>query len=208
MPRPQLDAKAVAAFRARLAAVATRLFAEHGFEGVTMRAVAAAMGVSPMASYRYVADKDELLALVRTAAFRSLADAQAKVAARARPPEERVRALGRAYVEFALREPDAYRIMFELRQPNGCRPELDAEVERSFSYLREAVQALVDSGRLKGDALSLAHLFWATTHGLVSLHLAQKLALGRNIHDLARELGRLAEQAMSSSRPPQRKRKP
>jgi AcrR family transcriptional regulator len=225
VPRPQLDAAQIAAFRERLTVIATRLFAEQGFEAVTMRSVAEAMGVSPMTSYRYVADKDELLALVRTAAFRRFADTQAQVSGAEVPARERLRALGQAYVEFALREPDAYRIMFELRQPVAGHPELDAEVERSFSYLLEAVRALVECDELQGDPLSLAHMYWASTHGLVSLHLAQKLTLGRDIFQLAPELALMAERTTAAkptvvpavgsareqdlgARPPAREREP
>jgi TetR/AcrR family transcriptional regulator, tetracycline repressor protein len=43
---------------------AIRIIAEEGLSGLTMRAVAARLGVTPMAAYYYVADKDELMRLV------------------------------------------------------------------------------------------------------------------------------------------------
>jgi hypothetical protein len=67
--RSALRPAEVDAFRRRLAAAATRLFARHGYAAVTMRAVAAELGVSAMTPYRYVAGKAELVALVRAAAF-------------------------------------------------------------------------------------------------------------------------------------------
>ena len=51
MPRILSDAD-VADFRARLCAAAEDQFAEHGIEAVTMRQLAAALGVSPMTPYR------------------------------------------------------------------------------------------------------------------------------------------------------------
>jgi AcrR family transcriptional regulator len=184
MPRPPLSSEEIAAFRERIAAVASKVFAERGYEAVTMRAVADALDVSAMALYRYVADKEELLTLVRTVAYRTFADSQAQAFARSSDPTQRLRELGSAYVGFALEHSDWYRIMFELDQPQGANPELDQEVKRSFSYLLAAIQGAVDAGLMLGDPLTLAHLAWANVHGVVSLHLAGKLNLGRDIHAL------------------------
>jgi AcrR family transcriptional regulator len=205
MPRPPLSDDAVFAFRQRIVEVATRLFAQRGFEGVTMRAVAEELSLSAMALYRYVADKQELLVLVRTHAFRRFADAQERAYASADRPLERIRALEQAYVVFALAEPDAYRIMFELRQNGGDHPELLREVERSFSYLRKAVEAAVKAKIVPGDALSNAHVAWATVHGAVSLHLAGKLTLGRDLLSLMDYLVQVFE--VSSKSTPKSKRK-
>jgi len=104
--------------------------------------------------------------------------------------------LGRAYVSFALDEPDAYHIMFELLQaPAGTYPELDAEQARSFSYLHAAVEAAVDAGILEGDSLRRAHYLWAQVHGLVSLHLAGKLVMGCSLEELVSTLFENAEAA-------------
>src|SRR5262249_36419408 len=115
MARAALQQDDIAAFRARATAAATKLFAKHGYEGVTMRALADLLGVSAMTSYRYLSGKDELFALVRAEAFRRFGDALA--AATTTDPTKRLLQLKRAYVQFALDESDAYRIMFEVRTP-------------------------------------------------------------------------------------------
>jgi len=186
VPRAALSHADVAAFRAKAAAAATKLFAEQGYEAVTMRALAEALGVSAMTPYRYVAGKEELFALVRTEAFRRFADRLEQALVRGREPMARLRRLKQAYVEFALAEPDAYRIMFELRQPDPSHAELAAQSRRAFGALHRTVAEAVAAGALAGDPLTLAHLLWASTHGLVSLHLAGKLA-GRTIAELAAE---------------------
>lgn len=180
VPRAALTADQIAWFRARAVVAAARLFAEQGYDAVGMRAVADALGVSAMTPYRYFANKDELFAAVRADAFRRFADAQ-QVAYEAHvEPRPRLLALGRAYVAFALAEPDAYRVMFELAQaPAGTYPDLDAQSRRAFSYLLRATEAVVPR-----DALSAAHLAWAQVHGLVTLHLAGKLQMGRSLDAL------------------------
>lgn len=185
MPR-NLTGEDVEAFRQRLCEVAERFFVERGYEGVSLRALADELGVSRMTPYRYFADKAEIFVAVRTAAYQRFAAAQEKAAAEEREPGRRLLALGRAYLAFALEEPRAYALMFELSQPDpDGHPELREAELRSWTPLRRAVADAVAAGRLEGDADQLAHGFWAGVHGLVSLHLAGKLAHGLGIEALA-----------------------
>lgn len=181
MPRASLTPEAIEAFRDALCRVATRRFAEEGYAGVTLRALAAELGCSPMTPYRYFRDKRDIFAAVRAAAFRRFADAQEAAAAGEGDPLARLAALYRAYVRFALEEPHAYRIMFELHQPDApsAAPELEKQERRAWQALRDAVGEAVSAGVLRGgDPEVLAHVFWASVHGLVALHLAGKLKLG------------------------------
>src|SRR5688572_17671893 len=119
MPRVALSSHEIEAFRRRAAEAATRLFARDGYEAVTMRSLADALGVSAMTPYRYLAGKDALFGLVRGEAFRRFADRlEVALAHAGTDPAVRLIRLKQAYVAFAVDEPDAYRIMFELRQPD------------------------------------------------------------------------------------------
>jgi len=185
MARAPLTTEELNAFRRRAVEAATRLFAERGYRGVTLRSLAGELEVSPMTPYRYFASKEELFAMVRAEAFRRFADVQRDAIANIDEPDEVLRTLGKAYVGFALDEPDAYHIMFELLQaPAGTYPELEREQARAFSYLHAAVNAAVDAGLIEGEALTRAHYLWAQVHGLVSLHLAGKLVMGRSFDEL------------------------
>ena len=64
MPR-YLTEQDIADFRAELCKVATERFARHGYEGVTMRQLAEALGCSPKTPYRYFKDKADILAGAR-----------------------------------------------------------------------------------------------------------------------------------------------
>ena len=162
------------------------LFAAHGYEAVTMRSLADALGCSAMTPYRYLeGGKRELFGLVRAEAFRRFADRLEAALARGGDVLARLTRLKQAYVRFALDEPDAYRMMFELRGDDADLPELARESARAFGCLRRTVTDAVDAGELEGDALTLAHLFWASTHGLISLHLAGRLGAGRSVTQLA-----------------------
>ena len=185
MGRPALSAGQIEDFRGRLVAVATRLFAHRGYAGVTLRAVAAELGCSPMRPYRYFRDKQAIFAAVRTTAYCDFARAQEEASRSSQEPALRLRALGRAYLAYALAEPDAYRLMFELSQPDpDGYPELREAEARAWLPLRRAVQRAVEAGLLQGDSDVLAHVFWSGVHGLASLRLAGKLRFGCASEDL------------------------
>jgi AcrR family transcriptional regulator len=182
MGRQALSTAEIEGFRERLVEVATHLFARHGYEGVTLRAISEELGCSPMTPYRYFRGKDEIFAAVRSAAYSDFAAAQEAARASSPDPSAQLTALGRAYIRFALERPDAYRLMFELGQPDpDGYPELrDAEL-RAWAPLRGGVGAAVAAGALAGDPDEIAHVFWGGVHGVVSLHLAGKLVFGRSL---------------------------
>ncbi len=183
MPRAALSEVDVERFRDELCNVATLRFAEHGYGGVTLRGLATELGCSPMTPYRYFENKAAIFEAVRQAAFERFAASQEQAAQGIADPLERLRELGHAYVRFALAEPQSYRIMFELDPGDTPEKPHGSEV-RAWKTLRTAVGEAVASGALHGDADTIAHLFWAHVHGLVMLHLAGKLVLGRTLEDL------------------------
>jgi AcrR family transcriptional regulator len=205
VPRLALRSDEIDAFRRRAADAAMRLFARDGYDAVTMRSVADALGVSAMTPYRYLAGKEALFGLVRAEAFRRFADRLEVALERAGDASARLRRLKQAYVAFAVDEPDAYRIMFELRQPDPVgADELAVQSRRAFGVLHRTVTEAVAAGVLDGDPLTLAHLLWASTHGLVSLHLAGKLTMGCTLQALAaidHEIPALRAPKAAASRP-------
>lgn len=175
MPRALSPAQ-VEDFRERLCAAAEHLFAEHGPEAVTMRQLAAELGVSPMTPYRYFKDKDDILAAVRASGFSRFAEAMETAFHSETDPVLRSEAVGRAYTRFALEQSDAYRLMFDLSQPNEADyPELVAASGRARAMMVGQAKGLVDSGQAKGDPVLIAHMLWAALHGGLVLQMAGKL---------------------------------
>src|ERR1700710_1855650 len=113
MPRA-LSPSEVEGFRDRLCEAATRLFAEKGADGFTLRQLASELGVSPMTPYRYFKDKDDILAAVRASGFERFAEALETALASSEDPLEASRHVGAAYIRFAFDHPAAYRLMFDL----------------------------------------------------------------------------------------------
>jgi AcrR family transcriptional regulator len=176
MPKVLSDSD-VTGFRDRACAVAARLFATKGPEGVTIRELSSALGVSPMTPYRYFRDKDDILATVRARAFDRFAEALEIAYSEPGSTVERSRAKRDAYVRFALEEPETYRLMFDLSQPTEEKyPDLVRAMTRARATMTSHVRDLVAEGIFSGDPELIGYAFWATLHGAVTLHLAGKLS--------------------------------
>ena len=175
MPRT-LSPEEIAEFREQACAAASKLFAQRGTDGVTMRALAEAMGISPMKPYHYFRDKEEILVAAVIRAFTHFVAAIEAAGKNTGTPLEQAQAKRRAYVNFALAEPDAYRIMFEMPYPDLVKyPELAKTVEHARLTMRRSMDALVADNLVEGNPSTLGYVFWCCLHGPVSLYLAGKL---------------------------------
>jgi AcrR family transcriptional regulator len=190
LPKTLTDAD-IEVFRERLCDVAEALFAAHGPDGVTLRQLAEALGVSSMTPYRYFKDRDAILAAVRTRAFNRFAEAmeeardQMEKAGRTRSARDGEP--GNAYLDFARGAPNAYRMMFDVNQPTATNyPELVAAMDRARATMGAGLRGLAAQGRFKGDAELAAHAYWSAMHGAVMLQLAGLLQPPLDAHAIAR----------------------
>jgi AcrR family transcriptional regulator len=178
MPRVLSDTD-VADFRDRLCEAAERLFAERGPDAVTMRQLASELGVSPMTPYRYFEDKEDILAAVRTNGFTRFAEALEKARDSASGARAIGSAVGKAYVEFALSNPHAYKLMFDFNQPHAEKyPDLVAAGQRAQKTMTAHVEDALKEGLMQGDPQQIGLMFWAAIHGAVILELAGMLPPG------------------------------
>lgn len=188
MPR-YLTEQDIADFRNELCKVATERFARFGYEGVTMRQLAEALGCSPKTPYRYFKDKADILATVRAQAFAKFADAM-EAAAKAAPSAERGRRISEAYLGFALKNPHAYRIMFDIDAPiDDSHPELGPQAQRAASYITRSAEEMAKTGAIDVDPTLFGYAMWAANHGIVMLHQAGMLGHGPDYKKLQAFLG-------------------
>ena len=178
MPRILSDTD-VADFRGRLCEAAEKLFAERGPDAVTMRQLAAELGVSPMTPYRYFEDKDDILAAVRANGFNRFAEALEQARASADGARARGAAVGEAYVTFALEHSHAYKLMFDFNQPHMQRyPELMEAGRRAQETMTGYIQDALAEGLMSGDPTQIGQMYWAAIHGAVILELSGMLPPG------------------------------
>lgn len=123
----------------RVRAAAERLFARHGYAAVSMRQIAAEVGIGAGALYHYTPDKQALLRDMMRGHLEALLDAWAQ-AAPSDDPVERLAAFARFHIRFHLDRPDAVFIAYmELR---ALEPAAFAEIEalrRRYEAVPEAI---------------------------------------------------------------------
>ena len=153
-----------------LVRAALELIAEKGPAGFTFAEAARWAGVSPAAPYRHFRDRDELLADVARRGF-DLFDCAQGAWDEGRPDPAAFERLGKAYLEFAGKEPAYYSAMFEAGVPLDANPELREAGDRAFGVLRAATETLVATmpQRNRPPVLMMALHIWALSHGVASL---------------------------------------
>lgn len=163
--------------REKILDAARELFIAEGYEGVSMRKVAQKIEYSPTAIYVHFADKEQLFLELCHSDFRRLAAAFLKLAEIA-DPVERIRRIGYAYMEFGVKNPNHYRMMFMTPHPpvpdameGKGNPEEDA-----YAFLRESVREALAAKAFRPDLTDadlLSQTLWAAVHGVISLQIAK-----------------------------------
>ncbi len=95
---------------------ALKLFADEGFESITMRKIADKIEYSVGTLYLYFKDKDEIFFELHNKGFSEFYKKQLSVQD-IKDPVERLAAHGLAYVEFAIDNPEYYDLMFISNSP-------------------------------------------------------------------------------------------
>jgi len=164
----------------RITAAATFLLTEHGAAGVSMRKVAAAVGITPMAIYQYFPDRESLLNSVADAAFAELVR-RWESAPRSAAADTRLREMLIDHVDFALAQPRLYAYMFTERRDQARKFPEDFRARRSptLNLLADAITAGVDQQIFHGDddLWETSLLFAALLHGLIQLYHGDRIGM-------------------------------
>jgi AcrR family transcriptional regulator len=155
-----------------LVRAALELIAQKGPAGFTFAEAARWAGVSPAAPYRHFRDRDELMADVARRGFELFEAALRRAWDEGRPdPSTAFENLGKAYLEFARKEPAYYSAMFEAGIPLDANPEFREAGDRAFAVLRGATEALIATMPVgkRPPVMMMALHVWALSHGIASL---------------------------------------
>jgi AcrR family transcriptional regulator len=160
---------------------ARKIIATEGTEALSMRAIAQHIDYSPAGLYEYFDSKEEIIAAVCEQGHRRLTEYMQRADPRL-PPAELLLQLGLAYVDFAVRNPDFFLLMFT--NPNtgvapGSTPDqavVDMQQEgSSFPLLLRAIQRGVDESVFKAKpgygVFEMAFTTWAMVHGVAMLRI-------------------------------------
>lgn len=163
--------------REEILVAAERLLIEsNDSSALSIRAIAAAVGVTPPSIYLHFADRNDLLFEVCERQWLQLEAAMDAAAAGVADPIDRILARGRAYLTFGLQNPEHYRILMM------CRPDMTPErfvderlaITAGLESITADVQAAIDAGQLPAqDPVEAVVLLWIGIHGMVSLLISK-----------------------------------
>ncbi len=167
MPRPKLTKEQYDAMRERILDAARGLLFEEGPEGITIRAVAARLGVSPMTLYTYYDSHAALLSALKQrqrARIQAHFDAELRLAHTGDVAQATREALER-HVRLAKEHPRVFQLLWVL--PPGDKESHNGRSERMAAHLRHLSQ-LVELGIERGvffrrDPLLAAATAFSTT---------------------------------------------
>jgi AcrR family transcriptional regulator len=150
--------------RERILAAARKAFDRRGLDGLSLRAVAAQVGITPMAIYRHFRSKEALVdALVLDGLDQWFARLEALPAA----------------LDFALREPRRFEAAFLLRSRKARRYPDDFAAGRSpaGNVVLRALEQALRQGELAGASpVEMMLIISALSQGLVTLYRAGRIA--------------------------------
>ncbi|ULQ46418.1 TetR/AcrR family transcriptional regulator [Flagellatimonas centrodinii] len=203
MARQSFSERQVEQRRSEILEAAMSLFETGGLEAVSFRKIAAALGCSYSAPYRYFPSKDALLTAMRAQAFRWIERTMLDAIGADGSPRQRLRTLAEVFIRAGIERPQRYALMFfRLPEPEGGPRSLELAVAKrdALDVCTRTVAAAQRAGelRLAMDPLTASHLFWAGAHGLVSLQVAGQFVMGRDVDTLVPQMVRTLMQGLEA----------
>ncbi len=161
--------------REAILVAAAAILKEEGPAALTLRHVARQVGASTKVIYTAFGGRDGLFDALYVRSFAGLQQAM-EGAASDRDDRARLRAICRAYRDYALGEPGFYNVMYgDLGRAWQAPPASVAKASQTFRILREAVAA-VSPAREPATLIQTTRRLWAAMHGLVSLQMRGMLS--------------------------------
>lgn len=178
--------------RNKILQVAKELFMQKGYEETSIRNIAEKIEYSPTTIYLYFKDKDDIFYALHQEGF-ILLNQYFKPLAHVTEPFERLKAVSRAYITFAIENGEFYDLMFILNSPMKsleCDHTKWEEGDRAFKFLVHTIQECIDKGYFKGmDAEIVAFTCWSMVHGICSLDIRNRCSVVSELNqkDLAQK---------------------
>jgi len=163
--------------RSEILAAASKMFADRGYEAVTLREIAKEIGYTHAVIYQHFPDKAHILAELSRETIGLLIQNFDATAAQHLRPKERLFATSRGLIEFCTAHPQQFRnVFFGPENRNGIRagqyiddigkPLFQRFVQLFFEVAR-------DEGLPNKDDMVVAHTWWYTIFGLATLMVIQ-----------------------------------
>lgn len=187
MPKTPMSPEEVEYFRGRILETALDIVVEQGYENLSIRKISSRLGVAATTIYNYYKNKEELNLMIRIRGFSRLYDRVRAQAERFDSPEDKIRAMVCAYVDFGIEHRNYYEVMFGLNTPKymdylGTPLEKAAYTKKALGLscvglFTEVFKDLISLEWPGRDMFILdrAVMFWSDLHGLIMMKHARLL---------------------------------
>jgi AcrR family transcriptional regulator len=151
---------------------ARKVFLEKGYNEASIRTIAEEIEYSPGTIYLYFKDKDEIFYALHEEGFRKMLEKMQPLE-HVTDPFERLKAIGRVYLEFARENKDFYDLMFIIQAP--VKQEQEREKwemgRRTLDYLKNVLKQCKEKGHFKNQNIDyLSFMIWSAVHGMAALY--------------------------------------
>ncbi len=163
----------------KIAVAARGLLDKEGAEGVTMRRVASAIDITPMALYRHYANRDDLLSVIADSGFDELSDLLSNLRLTGSVERQLTKILD-AFVDYALENPRLFELMFLTRREGARRYPEDFRARRSptANVSADVIAHAMETGTFKKDDVwEIVFETGALMQGLVMLFVGGRTNL-------------------------------
>lgn len=180
MPKAPRTPKEIETVRRDIMDKALELIVTEGYDGFTMRKLAARLKVTPKTIYNYFQNQDEIYLRILTKGFEQLYGHYEKAAEQHQDPSDKIRAAIAAYIEFGLENPNIYNLMFTWHVPkfndyvgtpmeSVAQQELDTALkchDYTMYLFREYLgdSAIVEENKIKEEIV----YNWSQMHGYIA----------------------------------------
>lgn len=159
--------------RDKILACACELYVEDGLDGFSMRKLAKQVGVTAPALYRHFESREHVITDVVREAHREFTAALYR-ALEGRTPLERFFMAAEGYLDFALKHPRWYQLLFVTPEQLGRETlpqDLEAQGCAIHQFWVDRVRECMDAGVLvEADPVKTSLTMWAHAHGMLALY--------------------------------------
>jgi AcrR family transcriptional regulator len=156
-----------------------RILSKEGLGGLSLRRVAKKAGVSHTAPYAHFADKQALIAAISTEGYHQLYEQlTAAVETNQGNQQNMLVEVGWAYVQFALKDPELFKIMFSgVIEQEKDYPDFREISQKNFQLLVGIVKTYQETGLLAPEPVDLVAVrLWSLVHGFIMLLLEGQIS--------------------------------
>lgn len=149
---------------------------KEGWQAVSIRKIADAIGYSLPVVYNHFENKDAILEEFVKQGFEMLSKTMAIAKAKSQDPAQQLTDMAIAYFEFAFLQREYYQMMFGLGMPSCERVSQIPEIANYSAIVIGTIQTLSKVQKVEEKTILKYHTFWSILHGLSSINMVNMTA--------------------------------